>query len=163
MYWALFAAIVMIVLAPAEANPTDTWVIVADPPTHCGKATAPAFCAGADLSSGASTFDVAAHGDGKKIDYSDDAARDGGGRVTLRIFKLLKPVIAAIIGPAVGIGATMTLPMDIRLASDNARIGFVFSRRGIVPEAASSFFLPVTAGLIMQALLPFFAINLAAP
>jgi len=94
-----------------------------------------AFCAGADLSSGASTFDVAAHGDGKKIDYSDDAARDGGGRVTLRIFKLLKPVIAAINGPAVGIGATMTLPMDIRLASDNARIGFVFSRRGIVPEA----------------------------
>jgi len=110
-----------------------------------------AFCAGADLSSGASTFDVAAHGDGKKIDYSDDAARDGGGRVTLRIFKLLKPVIAAINGPAVGIGATMTLPMDIRLASDNARIGFVFSRRGIVPEAASSFFLPRIVG-ISQAL-----------
>ena len=110
-----------------------------------------AFCAGADLSSGASTFDVAAHGDGKKIDYSADAARDGGGRVTLRIFKLLKPVIAAINGPAVGIGATMTLPMDIRLASDNARIGFVFSRRGIVPEAASSFFLPRIVG-ISQAL-----------
>ncbi len=110
-----------------------------------------AFCAGADLSSGASAFDFAAHGDGKKIDYSDDAARDGGGRVTLRIFKLLKPVIAAINGPAVGIGATMTLPMDIRLASDNARIGFVFSRRGIVPEAASSFFLPRIVG-ISQAL-----------
>jgi enoyl-CoA hydratase/carnithine racemase len=110
-----------------------------------------AFCAGADLSSGASTFDVAAHSDGKKIDFSDDAARDGGGRVTLRIFKLLKPVIAAINGPAVGIGATMTLPMDIRLASDNARIGFVFSRRGIVPEAASSFFLPRIVG-ISQAL-----------
>ena len=110
-----------------------------------------AFCAGADLSAGAATFDFAKHGDGKKIDYSDEAARDGGGRVTLRIFKLLKPVIAAINGPAVGIGATMTLPMDIRLASDTARIGFVFSRRGIVPEAASSFFLPRIVG-ISQAL-----------
>ena len=110
-----------------------------------------AFCAGADLSSGASTFDFAAQGGGKRIDYSDDAARDGGGRVTLRIFKLLKPIIAAINGPAVGIGATMTLPMDIRLASDNAKIGFVFSRRGIVPEAASSFFLPRIVG-ISQAL-----------
>lgn len=110
-----------------------------------------AFCAGADLSSGASTFDFAAHGGGTKIDYSDDAARDGGGRVTLRIFKLLKPIIAAINGPAVGIGATMTLPMDIRLASDSARIGFVFSRRGIVPEACSSFFLPRIVG-ISQAL-----------
>lgn len=109
-----------------------------------------AFCAGADLSSGASTFDFAKQG-GKAIDYSDDAARDGGGRVTLRIFKLLKPIIAAINGPAVGIGATMTLPMDIRLASDNAKIGFVFSRRGIVPEAASSFFLPRIVG-ISQAL-----------
>ncbi|MEQ1781809.1 MAG: crotonase/enoyl-CoA hydratase family protein [Hyphomonadaceae bacterium] len=109
-----------------------------------------AFCAGADLSSGASTFDFAKQG-GKAIDYSDDAARDGGGRVTLRIFKLLKPIIAAINGPAVGIGATMTLPMDIRLASDSAKIGFVFSRRGIVPEAASSFFLPRIVG-ISQAL-----------
>jgi enoyl-CoA hydratase/carnithine racemase len=110
-----------------------------------------AFCAGADLSAGASTFDFAKHGGGGKIDYSDDAARDGGGRVTLRIFKLLKPIIAAINGPAVGIGATMTLPMDIRLASDTAKIGFVFSRRGIVPEAASSFFLPRIVG-ISQAL-----------
>ena len=110
-----------------------------------------AFCAGADLSAGASTFDFAKQGGGAKIDYSDDAARDGGGRVTLRIFKLLKPIIAAINGPAVGIGATMTLPMDIRLASDNAKIGFVFSRRGIVPEAASSFFLPRIVG-ISQAL-----------
>jgi enoyl-CoA hydratase/carnithine racemase len=110
-----------------------------------------AFCAGADLSAGASTFDFAKQGGGGTIDYSDDAARDGGGRVTLRIFKLLKPIIAAINGPAVGIGATMTLPMDIRLASDTAKIGFVFSRRGIVPEAASSFFLPRIVG-ISQAL-----------
>jgi enoyl-CoA hydratase/carnithine racemase len=71
--------------------------------------------------------------------------------VTLRIFKLLKPIIAAINGPAVGIGATMTLPMDIRLAADNAKIGFVFSRRGIVPEAASSYFLPRIVG-VSQAL-----------
>lgn len=110
-----------------------------------------AFCAGADLSAGASTFDFKKHGGKDKIDYNEDAARDGGGRVTLRIFKLLKPVIAAINGPAVGIGATMTLAMDIRLAADNAKIGFVFSRRGIVPEAASSFFLPRIVG-ISQAL-----------
>ena len=110
-----------------------------------------AFCAGADLSSGASTFDFAEHSGGAKISYENDAARDGGGRVTLRIFKSLKPVIGAINGPAVGIGATMTLPMDIRLAADNARIGFVFSRRGIVPEACSSYFLPRVVG-ISQAL-----------
>ena len=109
-----------------------------------------AFCAGADLSSGANTFDFAKSGGGK-ISYESDAARDGGGRVTLRIFKSLKPVIGAINGPAVGIGATMTLPMDIRLAADNARIGFVFSRRGIVPEACSSYFLPRVVG-ISQAL-----------
>lgn len=113
-----------------------------------------AFCAGADLSAGAKTFDytnrkdratpgVAADG---SIDYADAAIRDGGGLVTLRIFKCLKPVIAAINGPAVGIGATMTLPMDIRLASSEARIGFVFSRRGIVMEAASSWFLPRLVG-----------------
>lgn len=110
-----------------------------------------AFCAGADLSSGASTFDFAEHSGGGKIAYESDAARDGGGRVTLRIFKSLKPVIGAINGPAVGIGATMTLPMDIRLAADNAKIGFVFSRRGIVPEACSSYFLPRVVG-ISQAL-----------
>ena len=112
-----------------------------------------AFCAGADLSDGPNAFvyegDVA-RPDGS-LDYSADAARDGGGRVTLRIFQCLKPVIAAINGPAVGIGATMTLPMDIRMASENARIGFVFARRGIVPEAASSFFLPRVVG-ISQAL-----------
>ena len=112
-----------------------------------------AFCAGADLSDGPDAFlsdDDVVRPDGS-LNYSADAARDGGGRVTLRIFQCLKPVIAAINGPAVGVGATMTLPMDIRLASDNARIGFVFARRGIVPEAASSFFLPRVVG-ISQAL-----------
>jgi enoyl-CoA hydratase/carnithine racemase len=73
--------------------------------------------------------------------------RDGGGRVTLRIFECLKPVIAAVNGPAVGIGATMLLPMDIRLAADDARFGFVFTRRGITPEAASSWFLPRLVGI----------------
>src|SRR5947209_4940905 len=86
-----------------------------------------------------------------KVDYSDPKARDGGGRVTLRIFKCLKPVIAAVNGPAVGIGVTMQLAMDIRIASENARFGFVFSQRGIVPEAASSWFLPRIVG-ISQAL-----------
>ena len=113
-----------------------------------------AFCAGADLSAGASTFELSKRKDRAqpkeiadgKTNYSDEAIRDGGGRVTLRIFKSLKPVIAAINGPAVGIGATMTLPMDIRLASTEARIGFVFSRRGIVMEAASSWFLPRLVG-----------------
>jgi enoyl-CoA hydratase/carnithine racemase len=115
-----------------------------------------AFCAGADLSAGASSFDAKRRSDAPiradgSPDYSKESARDGGGKLTLRIFKCLKPVIAAINGPAVGIGATMTLPMDIRLASDAARIGFVFARRGIVPEAASSFFLPRIVG-ISQAL-----------
>jgi len=115
------------------------------------------FCAGADLSSGADTFDrdarrgpVKRHADGK-VDYSDEMVRDGGGQVTLRMFKCLKPVIGAINGPAVGIGATMQLAMDIRIASENARFGFVFSQRGIVPEAASSWFLPRIVG-IAQAL-----------
>ena len=116
-----------------------------------------AFCAGADLSVGAATFDRDARGtplrrlpDGS-IDYSDPQLRDGGGQVTLRIFKSLKPVIAAVNGPAVGIGATMQLAMDIRIASQDARFGFVFSQRGIVPEAASSWFLPRIVG-IAQAL-----------
>jgi enoyl-CoA hydratase/carnithine racemase len=114
-----------------------------------------AFCAGADLSAGADTFDQdkreGRHAPRKTPDggddYSDEAIRDGGGRVTLRIFESLKPVIAAINGPAVGIGATMLLPMDIRLASEEARIGFVFSRRGIVMEACSSWFLPRLVGM----------------
>ncbi|MGC2781727.1 MAG: crotonase/enoyl-CoA hydratase family protein, partial [Bradyrhizobium sp.] len=116
-----------------------------------------AFCAGADLSSGADTFDrdarrgpVKRHADGS-TDYSDPQVRDGGGQVTLRIFKSLKPVIAAVNGPAVGIGVTMQLAMDIRIASEAARFGFVFSQRGIVPEAASSWFLPRLVG-ISQAL-----------
>jgi enoyl-CoA hydratase/carnithine racemase len=102
-----------------------------------------AFCAGADLSSGAKTFD-----DGDWSSTSDDSVRrDGGGQVTLRIFACKKPVIAAINGAAVGIGATMTLPMDVRLASSAARLGFVFTRRGIVPEACSSWFLPRVVGI----------------
>ena len=116
-----------------------------------------AFCAGADLSSGADTFDRDARrgpvrrlAEGK-VDYSDPQVRDGGGQVTLRIFKCLKPVIAAVNGPAVGIGVTMQLAMDIRIASEAARFGFVFSQRGIVPEAASSWFLPRIVG-ISQAL-----------
>ena len=115
-----------------------------------------AYCAGSDLSEGAAAFDMTAvedspfNADGT-ADYGRESARDGGGLLTLRLFKCLKPVIAAINGPAVGVGATMTLAMDIRLASDTARIGFVFSRRGIVPEAASSFFLPRIVG-IAQAL-----------
>lgn len=102
-----------------------------------------AFCAGADLSGGARTFD---DGDWSSPD-DGRVRRDGGGQVTLRIFDCKKPVIAAINGAAVGIGATMTLPMDVRLASTNARIGFVFTRRGIVPEACSSWFLPRVVGI----------------
>ena len=101
-----------------------------------------AFCAGADLSAGGQPFNADA-----RDDNADGPHRDGGGRLTLRIFECKKPVIAAINGPAVGIGATMTLPMDIRLCSSNAKIGFVFSRRGVVPEACSSFFLPRVVGI----------------
>jgi enoyl-CoA hydratase/carnithine racemase len=99
------------------------------------------FCAGADLAAGGETFDYRARG------VTDDIPRDGGGRVVLRIYDSLKPVIAAINGPAVGVGITMTLPMDIRLASPTAKIGFVFASRGIVPEAASSWFLPRLVGI----------------
>ncbi len=102
------------------------------------------FCAGADLSSGANTFDRdARRGPVKRlasgaVDYSDSQVRDGGGQVTLRIFKCLKPVIAAVNGPAVGIGVTMQLAMDIRIASEAARFGFVFSQRGIATPVAYS-------------------------
>jgi len=99
------------------------------------------FCAGADLASGGETFDYRARG------LTDPVPRDTGGQFTLRVFESTKPVIAAINGPAVGIGATMTLPMDIRLAAEEARIGFVFTRRGIVPEACSSWFLPRVVGI----------------
>ena len=106
------------------------------------------FCAGADLSAGGSTFDVGARGADVGVGGDADGVdRDGGGRVSLRIFACTKPVIAAVNGPAVGVGATMTLPMDIRLASESARFGFVFTRRGVVPEACSSWFLPRVVGI----------------
>jgi enoyl-CoA hydratase/carnithine racemase len=100
-----------------------------------------AFCAGADLERGGATFDY------RERLAAGEAPRDGGGTVTLRIFESTKPVIAAINGPAVGVGITMTLPMDIRIASEGARMGFVFTRRGIVPEACSSWFLPRIVGI----------------
>ena len=107
-----------------------------------------AFCAGADLGSGGNTFDYKDRGDAIREEAKvGDVYRDGGGRVTLRIYDSLKPVIAAVNGAAVGIGVTMQLPMDIRLASTSARFGFVFARRGITPEAASSWFLPRVVGM----------------
>lgn len=105
------------------------------------------FCAGADLSSGASTF---AKG-GSDVKDNGGIVRDGGGLLTLRIFRSLKPVIGAINGAAVGVGVTMTLPMDIRIASDSAKFGFVFAKRGIVPEACSSWFLPRLVGISQAA------------
>jgi enoyl-CoA hydratase/carnithine racemase len=99
------------------------------------------FCAGADLGGGGSTFDW------RERQTEDEIPRDGGGVVALRIFDSTKPVIAAINGPAVGVGITMTLPMDIRLVAEGAKIGFVFARRGIVPEACSSWFLPRIVGI----------------
>jgi enoyl-CoA hydratase/carnithine racemase len=99
-----------------------------------------AFCAGADLSGGGRTFNY----EGQQ---PIEEHRDGGGIVTLRIFELRKPIIAAVNGAAVGVGATMTLPMDIRIASSAARFGFVFARRGIIPEACSSWFLPRVVGI----------------
>ena len=102
-----------------------------------------AFCAGADLSGGSDAFD---HTAGSKP-LTIDTHRDGGGLLTLRIFESKKPVIAAINGPAVGVGITMTLPMDVRIAATGARLGFVFAKRGIVPEACSSWFLPRLVGI----------------
>lgn len=110
-----------------------------------------AFCAGADISEGVDGFKVGVgdelHLPDGRVDYGADAMRDGGGRMTLRIFQLKKPIIGAVNGAAIGIGATMLLPMDIRLASHDARFGFVFARRGIVPEGASSYFLPRIVGI----------------
>jgi enoyl-CoA hydratase/carnithine racemase len=106
-----------------------------------------AFCAGADLSAGSGTFDAAEAAQLRNVGEQ----RDGGGQVTLRIFESTKPVIAAINGPAVGVGITMTLPMDVRIASSAARIGFVFAKRGIVPEACSSWFLPRIVGISQAA------------
>jgi enoyl-CoA hydratase/carnithine racemase len=100
------------------------------------------FCAGADLAEGGSTFDASGSAEAKH-----GIPRDGGGRVTLRLYELTKPIIAAVNGPAVGVGATMTLPMDVRIASETARFGFVFARRGLVPEACSSWFLPRVVGI----------------
>lgn len=108
-----------------------------------------AFCAGADLTpeGGGQVFS-----DGAQVDdLSDERVRDGGGLLTLRLFESKKPLISACNGVAVGVGATMQLAMDIRLAASHARYGFVFARRGIVPEAASSWFLPRIVG-ISQAL-----------
>jgi len=122
-----------------------------------------AFCAGADLSAGADTFNYEKLADSSdkpkragiddviddegNVDWSHQAVRDGGGQLTLRIYKCLKPVIAAVNGAAVGIGVTMQLAMDIRIAADSARFGFVFTRRGMVPEACSSWFLPRIVGM----------------
>lgn len=122
-----------------------------------------AYCAGADLGSGAETFDYDKRSDkldllpedmpaspvaeDGTINWSHPLIRDGGGKVSMRIFEAKKPVLGAINGAAVGIGVTMTLPMDARIASSNARFGFVFARRGIVPEAASSWFLPRLIGI----------------
>lgn len=102
-----------------------------------------AYCAGADLSSGGETFSKG----GSDVQTKQGVPRDGGGLVSLRIFNSLKPVIGAINGAAVGVGVTMTLPMDIRLASESAKFGFVFAKRGIVPEACSSYFLPRLVGI----------------
>jgi len=106
------------------------------------------FCAGADLSAGGATFDYASSADPARIEARvQGVQRDGGGRLTLRIYDSLKPVIAAVNGPAVGVGVTMQLAMDFRMASTAARFGFVFARRGINPEAASSWFLPKLVGV----------------
>src|SRR5205823_4863144 len=99
------------------------------------------YCAGADLEAGGSTFDW------RERQADGEVPRDGGGQFTLRLFDSTKPVIAAINGPAVGVGITMTLAMDVRLAAEGAKIGFVFTRRGIVPEACSSWFLPRVVGI----------------
>jgi enoyl-CoA hydratase/carnithine racemase len=107
--------------------------------TGAGKA----FCAGADLSSGGSAFDRTVQ-EGRSVRISEH--RDGGGQISLAVFRCRKPVIAAINGHAVGVGITMTLPMDIRIVSEEAKIGFVFARRGVVPEACSSWFLPRIVG-----------------
>jgi enoyl-CoA hydratase/carnithine racemase len=106
------------------------------------------FCSGADLSGGGETF---SRGGSDEIPEDVGIPRDGGGLVSLRIFECTKPVIGAINGAAVGVGVTMTLPMDIRLAGEHAKFGFVFARRGIVPEACSSWFLPRLVGISQAA------------
>ena len=125
-------------LDSADADDTVRGIIV----TGAGRG----FCAGADLASGGNTFDADA-----RSDRPSGLHPDGGGLLALRIYECKKPIVAAINGPAVGIGITMTLPMDVRIAAHDARFGFVFSRRGIVPEACSSYFPPRVVG-ISQAL-----------
>ena len=109
------------------------------------------FCAGADMAEGPSRFDYSNRpgllDEAGSVNWGSEAIRDSGGLLALRIFNSLKPVIAAVNGPAVGVGATMQLPMDVRLASSDARFGFVFTRRGLVPEACSSWFLPRIVGI----------------
>ncbi len=122
-----------------DANDDVRAVIV----TGAGKG----FCAGADLASAGDTFNYEKRLAGRSEAFEEDRVRDGGGRVGLRIYESLKPVIAAINGAAVGVGATMTLPMDVRLAVEGAKMGFVFARRGIVPETLSSYFLPRLVGV----------------
>lgn len=122
-------------LSRADADDDVRAVIV----TGAGRA----FCAGTDLGRGDKTFDYRARGTGD----TPETHRDRGGLVTLRLYDMKKPLIAAINGPAIGFGITMTLPMDIRLSSENARMGFVFARRGIVLEACSSWFLPRIVGI----------------
>lgn len=115
----------------AEADDNIRVIIV----TGAGRA----FCAGMDLSDQGSTFDASS--------ITEDEFHDGGGMLALRIFKLKKPIIAAINGPAVGVGCTMTLPMDIRIASTNAKMGIVFVRRGVLVDACSSWFLSKVLGI----------------
>jgi enoyl-CoA hydratase/carnithine racemase len=127
------------VLDEVDADPEVRAVVV----TGRGRG----FCAGADLAGGGDTFDVGSGGPATAEQGTGGPHRDEGGLLALRLYRCTKPVIAAINGPAVGVGVTMTLPMDIRLASDTARFGFVFARRGIVPEACSSWFLPRVVGI----------------
>lgn len=124
------------IFAEVDQNDSVRTVIV----TGAGKA----FCAGADLSAGEATFDATMTED-RKISIAKH--RDRGGKVALAIFNCRKPVIGAINGHAVGVGITMTLPMDIRIVAADAKIGFVFARRGVVPEACSSWFLPRIIGI----------------
>ena len=105
-----------------------------------------AFCAGADLSFGEKTFHKSFDTNEK---YDSEFMRDAGGILNLKIYNSLKPVIAACNGDAVGIGATMQLPADIRIASKNSRFGFVFAKRGIVPDGCASWFLPKIIGIPM--------------
>lgn len=121
-------------LAAGDGDPEVRAIVV----TGRGKA----FCAGADVSGGAKAFDADEAGWGNPEDF-----RDGGGRITLQIFQSTTPVIGAVNGVAAGLGATMLLPMDIVLAANSARIGFVFARRGIVPEACATWFLPRRVGI----------------